>query len=103
MWSRVRIEPKPGLKIDVFVTHTIADSGTTMYNNTWARIKQVEELMDSYILKSDADAVILGKWNELKIFKLRSLTKNSIYSTLKPNTLGSVNSIVDIHGLLRKV
>jgi len=58
--GRVRIEPKPGLKIDVFVTHTIADSGTTMYNNTWARIKQVEELMDSYILKSDADAVILG-------------------------------------------
>ena len=71
MWSRVRIEPKPGLKIDVFVTHTIADSGTTMYNNTWARIKQVEELMDSYILKSDADAVILGKWNEPKIFNLK--------------------------------
>ena len=71
MWSRVRIEPKPGLKIDVFVTHTIADSGTTMYNNTWARIKQVEELLDSYILKSDADTVILGKWIELKMFNLK--------------------------------
>ena len=58
--GRVRIEPRLGLMIDVFVTHTIADSGTTMYNNTWARIKQVEELMDSYILKSTADVVILG-------------------------------------------
>ena len=58
--GRVRIEPKPNLTIDVFVTHTIADSGITVYNNTYARIKQVEELMDSYILKSTADAVILG-------------------------------------------
>jgi len=57
--GRVRIQPKSDVTIDVFVTHTIAD-GTTMYNNSWARIKQVEELMDSYILKSDADAVILG-------------------------------------------
>ena len=59
--GRVRIQPKQDVFIDVFVTHTIADSGTTMYNNSWARIKQVEELMDSYILKSDADAVILGQ------------------------------------------
>jgi len=58
--GRVRIQPRPEVSVDIFVTHTIADSGTTMYNNTWARIKQVEELMDKYVLKSDADAVILG-------------------------------------------
>ena len=71
--GRVRIQPKPDVFIDVFVTHTIADSGTTMYNNSWARIKQVEELMDSYILKSDADAVILGLCNyQYYIQSLRS-------------------------------
>ena len=58
--GRVRIEPIPNLIVDVFVTHTIADSGTTMYNNTWVRINQVEELMNTYIDKSDADVVILG-------------------------------------------
>ena len=58
--GRVRIEPIPNLTVDVFVTHTIADSGITMYNNTWVRINQVQELMDSYIDKSKADAVILG-------------------------------------------
>ena len=57
----MRIQPKSDVSVDIFVTHTIADSGTTMYNNTWARIKQVEELMDKYVLKSDADAVILGE------------------------------------------
>jgi endonuclease/exonuclease/phosphatase family metal-dependent hydrolase len=58
--GRVRIEPIPNLTVDVFVTHTIADSGTTMYNNTWVRINQVEELMNTYIDKSNADVVILG-------------------------------------------
>jgi len=58
--GRVRIQPVPNLNVDLFVTHTIADSGTTMYNNTWVRINQVEELMASYIDKSDADVVILG-------------------------------------------
>ena len=58
--GRVRIEPRSNTTIDIFVTHTIADSGTKMANNTWYRVKQVEELMDRYIKKSDADAVILG-------------------------------------------
>ena len=58
--GRVRIEPMPNLTVDIFITHTIADSGITMYNNTWVRINQVEELMSTYIEKSDADAVILG-------------------------------------------
>ena len=91
------------MTIDLFVTHTIADSGTTKANNTWYRyklttyllffktflwsysfstknnfsyqifiknkdlssyttfrVKQVEELMDSFIKNSKADAVILG-------------------------------------------
>jgi len=57
--GRVRIEPKPNTTVDVFVTHTIAD-GTTMYNETWYRIKQAEELVESYLKKSTADAIILG-------------------------------------------
>ena len=57
--GRVRIEPRPNTTVDVFVTHTIAD-GTTMYNETWYRIKQAEELVESYLKKSTADAVILG-------------------------------------------
>ena len=57
--GRVIIEPTPGLKVDVFVTHTIAD-GSPMYNQTWYRIKQAEELVESYLKTSTADAVILG-------------------------------------------
>lgn len=57
--GRVRIEPKPNTTIDLFVTHTIAD-GTKMANETWYRIKQAEELVDSYLKKSTADAIILG-------------------------------------------
>lgn len=58
--GRVRIEPRANLTVDVFVTHTIADSGTTMANNTWYRVKQVQELMDSYVTHSTADVAILG-------------------------------------------
>jgi len=58
--GRVQIEPKANTTVDLFVTHTIADSGTKMANNTWYRVKQVEELMENYIKKSTADAVILG-------------------------------------------
>ena len=57
--GRVRIEPQFNQTIDVFVTHTIAD-GTKMANETWYRVKQAEELVDSYLKKSTADAVILG-------------------------------------------
>lgn len=58
--GRVRIEPQANTTVDIFVTHTIADSGTTMANNTWYRVKQVEELMESYVKKSTADVIILG-------------------------------------------
>ncbi len=58
--GRVRIEPKDGVTVDVFTTHTIADSGTTMANNTWYRVKQVEELMGTYVGASNATAVILA-------------------------------------------
>jgi endonuclease/exonuclease/phosphatase family metal-dependent hydrolase len=57
--GRVTIEPIPGMKVDVFVTHTIAD-GSSMYNQTWYRIKQAEELVESYLKTTTADAVILG-------------------------------------------
>jgi len=57
--GRVRIEPKPNTTVDIFVTHTIAD-GTKMVNESWYRVKQAEELVDSYLKKSTADAIILG-------------------------------------------
>lgn len=43
------LEPAPGLSLDVFTTHTISDSGTTMANNTWYRVKQVEEIMREHV------------------------------------------------------
>ena len=59
--GRVRIEPSPGLKVDVFVTHTAADPDSSHgYNNSYYRVKQVRELMDSYVTKSQADIVLLG-------------------------------------------
>lgn len=58
--GRVRIKLKDDLDVDVFTTHTIADSGTTMANNTAYRIKQVKELMNDYVLKSGAKVVILA-------------------------------------------
>ncbi len=39
--GRIRIEPKANFTVDIFVTHTIADSGTKLANNTWYRVKQV--------------------------------------------------------------
>ena len=59
--GRIQIEPQKNLTVDIFVTHTIADSGTTLANNTWYRVKQAEELIEKYVKKSKADATILGK------------------------------------------
>ena len=59
--GRVRIEPVHNLTVDIFVTHTAADPDPSHgYNNSYYRVKQVQELMDSYVGKSDADIVILG-------------------------------------------
>lgn len=59
--GRVRVQPHPDVTVDVFVTHTIADGNTLgLYNNTDVRIRQVTELMDDYVDKSDADVVVLG-------------------------------------------
>ena len=59
--GRILIEPKQGLTVDVFVTRTIADgSESAIGNNTWHRIKQVEELMEKHVRTSKADAIILG-------------------------------------------
>ena len=58
--GRVRIElARPNATVDVFVTHTIAD-GKKMANETWYRVKQVEELVDRFLKKSTADVIILG-------------------------------------------
>ena len=59
----MQIEPKPYTTIDVFVTHTIADTKPNpihTVNETWYRVKQAEELVESYLKKSKADAIILG-------------------------------------------
>lgn len=59
--GRVRINPMPGVEMDVFVTHTAADPDPSHgYNNSYYRIRQVDELMDKFINKATADVVILG-------------------------------------------
>ena len=58
--GRVQIQPRANLTVDLFVTHTIADSGTTWANNSEYRILQVRELMEERINQSKADAIILG-------------------------------------------
>ena len=59
--GRIRIFPANDISIDVFVTHTAADPDKKYnYTNEWYRVKQVEELVESYIKKSDADIVLLG-------------------------------------------
>ena len=59
--GRVRIEPVKNLTVDIFVTHTAADPDPSHgYNNSYYRVRQVQELMDTYVSKSDADIVILG-------------------------------------------
>ena len=42
-------------KFLIFITYFILQA-----NETWYRVKQAEELVDSYLKKSTADAVILG-------------------------------------------
>eukprot|EP00095_Tigriopus_kingsejongensis_P002255 maker-scaffold478_size161223-snap-gene-0.27 protein:Tk02255 transcript:maker-scaffold478_size161223-snap-gene-0.27-mRNA-1 annotation:"neutral sphingomyelinase" len=59
--GRVRIEPLPGMVVDVFVTHTAADPDPSHgYDNRYYRIRQVQELMDTYVTHSEADVVLLG-------------------------------------------
>ena len=52
--GRVRVAPRPGLQLDVFVTHTIAEDG-----NHEIREQQADELVAD-VRGSDADFVILG-------------------------------------------
>ena len=60
--GRVRIEPIPGISMDVFVTHTAADPDTRYHNytNEYYRNAQVKELMETYITKSTAELVLLA-------------------------------------------
>ena len=53
----VRLEPAPGVTVDVVNTHTIAHSASS--NNTWYRLSQVHQLLD-VVSSSPAHAVILG-------------------------------------------
>ena len=70
--GRVRIEPKAGVSMDVYVTHTAADPDPKYHNytNEWYRNEQVKELMASYVTKSTADLVLLaGDFNAGPEFK----------------------------------
>ena len=74
--GRVRIEPKEGVTMDVFVTHTAADPDPKYhsYTNEWYRDQQVKELMESYVTKSKADLVLLaGDFNAGPDFKEGSI------------------------------
>ena len=56
--GRVRITPAENLTVDIFVTHTAADPDPSHgYDNSYYRVRQVAELMESYVTKSDADIV----------------------------------------------
>ena len=61
--GRVRIMPAASnTTVDVFVTHTVADPDPAHgYDNFEYRVLQIDELLKSYISKSNADLVILGK------------------------------------------
>jgi len=52
--GRVSVSPKPGITIDVFVTHTISED-----NNYEIREKQADELLE-LVENSKADFIILG-------------------------------------------
>lgn len=69
--GRVQIVPMEGVVVDVYVTHTAADPDPIHgYNNSYYRVKQVHELMNSYVRKSKADVVLLGgDFNAPPVFK----------------------------------
>jgi hypothetical protein len=59
--SRVRIKPKEGIMMDVFVTQKASDPDPIYnYTNEYYRIEQVKELMENYVSRSKADLVLLG-------------------------------------------
>lgn len=59
--GRVRIEPMQDLSIDLFTTHLIAEPEPQFsYSNKIFREKQSRQLMDEWVLRSNADIVILG-------------------------------------------
>ena len=67
--GRVRIIPAAtimpaasNITVDVFVTHTVADPDPSHgYDNFEYRVLQIDDLLKSYISKSNADLIILGK------------------------------------------
>ena len=56
--GRVRIMPLANFTVDIFVTHTAADPNPNHgYDNSYYRLQQIKELLQSFIVKSDADIV----------------------------------------------
>ena len=59
--GRVRIEPIQNLTMDIFTTHLIADpEAQSSYNNSIFREKQSSQLINEWVLRSNADIVLLG-------------------------------------------
>lgn len=59
--GRVRIQPIKGLTVDLFVTHTAADPDPSHgYDNSYYRVRQVRELVETYVKKATGDVIILG-------------------------------------------
>lgn len=88
--GRVRIEPVHNVTIDIFVTHTAADPDPSHgYNNSYYRVRQVQELMDSYVNKSDADIVILGGDFNAEPEE----TEGSCYQIIKKHMTNSIQEI----------
>jgi len=84
--GRVRIEPRPNVTVDVYVTHTCASD-----YNSWYRQRQVKELV-KFVKKSDADFVVLGgdfnidpkvNANETTYHDIKEIMTNSIEEFFK--------------------
>jgi hypothetical protein len=88
--GRVRIEPIPNTSIDVFTTHTIADPDACHgYNNSFYRKKQIHQLMDVWLPKSNADLVVLG--GDFKATPEKSI--NSVYEMVRSKMKNSVEEM----------
>jgi len=92
--GRVRIVPAgTNQMLDVFITHTVADPDPAHgYDNSEYRKSQIEDLLEKYILKSEADIVILGgDFNAVP-----SMEKGSPYQMIQEHM---TNCIEEINGL----
>jgi len=59
--GRVRVTLNPDITVDIFITHLVADpEPSNGYSNSYYRQKQIQELINEKIAKSNADMIFLG-------------------------------------------